>query len=425
MRLFGYDISRSETRNAEDPRLEERIITSVTGMERPGSSILQLIGVTSATLPSVTIDSALSVPAVSAAVSFLSGSMANLPLHAYRAKKGGAERLKDGVQRLMNEAPNPEWTSFGMRKYLWQQVFTGGRGMAWIERAGPKIVAIWPMDPGETQINRLGGRKFYMYSGKRYEAADVIDIPFMLKVDQLGSYSPITMGAKAIQLALAMNDYASGFFAGGGVPPLALVGPMPAGAEAMKRAQADIKRSVDAAKANGNPILPIPPGYELKPVGFDPDKGQMTEARRFQIEEFARIWNLPPVFLQDLTHGTFSNTEQQDLHLVKHLIAQWAKAFEEECNLKLFGPKPGPIYVEHNLDGLMRGDFKSRIEGLARGVQSAILTPDEARALENRPPMPEGDRLYIQGATVPLGSQPMNTNGGANDPGNSDADASG
>jgi HK97 family phage portal protein len=164
----------------------------------------------------------------------------------------------------------------------------------------------------------------------------------------------------------------------------------------------------------------------LRPVGFDPEKGQMTDARRFQIEEFARIWNLPPVFLQDLTHGTFSNTEQQDLHLVKHLIAQWAKAFEEECNLKLFGQRNGGRYVEHNLDGLMRGDFKSRIEGLARGVQSAILTPDEARALENRPPMPNGDKLYIQGATVELGSQPAPTgtppttdsiNGGANDPG--------
>ena len=408
MKLFGYDITRAETRTSPS---EERIITSVTGMERPGSSILQLIGVTSVSLPSVTIESALTVPAVSAAVSFLSGSMANLPLHAYRAKRGGAERLTDGLQRLINEAPNPDWTSFGMRKYLWQQVFTGGRGLAWIERAGPNIVAIWPMDPGETQVSRLGGRKFYTYGGKRYEAADVIDIPFMLKIDQLGSYSPITMGAKAIQLAIAMNDYASGFFAGGGVPPLALVGPMPAGGEALKRAQADIKRSVDAAKANGNPILPIPPGYELKPVGFDPEKGQMTEARRFQIEEFARIWNLPPVFLQDLTHGTFSNTEQQDLHLVKHLIAQWAKAFEEECNLKLFGQR-GNRYVEHNLDGLMRGDFKSRIEGLARGVQSAILTPDEARALENRPPMPEGDKLYIQGATVPLGSQPVPNNGG-------------
>lgn len=78
----------------------------------------------------------------------------------------------------------------------------------------------------------------------------------------------------------------------------------------------------------------MPPGYSLKSVGSDPDKGQMTEARLFQIQEIARAFQLPPVFLQDLSKGTFSNTEQQDLQLVKHLIGQWAKAFEDELNLK-------------------------------------------------------------------------------------------
>lgn len=123
---------------------------------------------------------------------------------------------------------------------------------------------------------------------------------------------------------------------------------------------------------------------------------------------------MPPVFLQDLTHGTFSNTEQQDLHLVKHLISQWAQAFEEEMNLKLFGQRNGGRYVEHNVDGLLRGDFKTRMEALASGVQNALLTPNEGRALENRPDKPNGDDLMIQGATVPLGTQPVanNSDGG-------------
>jgi HK97 family phage portal protein len=165
----------------------------------------------------------------------------------------------------------------------------------------------------------------------------------------------------------------------------------------MKRAMGDINRAIDSAKNSSKPIFPMPPGHELKPVGFDPEKGQMTDARRFQIEEIARIYNLPPVFLQDLTHGTFSNSEQQDLHLVKHLVSQWAK---------LFGAKRNNRYVEHALDGLLRGDFKSRMEALASGVQNANLTPNEARAFENRPAMEHGDKLYIQGATVPLGEQP-------------------
>ncbi len=387
---------------------EPRMITDIPGIERPGGgNLLTLVGLNDITLPNVTIPTALTVPAVSAAVTFLPSTLASLPLHVYKATAEGQERVKGGVQKLLNESPNPEWTSFGFRKYFWHQVFTGGRGLAWIERSGSNVVAIWPMEPARTKVKRVAGRKVYDFGGKQYDAADVLDVPFMLKPDQLGAYSPIMLGAKAIALALAMGDYASGFFAGGGVPPLALVGPMPAGPEAVKRAQADIKRAIDAAKLNGDAVFPIPAGYDLKPVGFDPDKGQMTEARRLQIEEIARIFNIPPVFLQDLTHGTFSNTEQQDLHLTKHLIAQWAKALEEEINLKLF--RNSGRYSEHNLDGLMRGDFKSRIEAMARGVQSALLMPDEARALDNRPPDPSGAgaKLYIQGATVPLGSQPL------------------
>jgi phage portal protein BeeE len=117
---------------------------------------------------------------------------------------------------------------------------------------------------------------------------------------------------------------------------------------------------------------------------------------------------LPPVFLQDLSRGTFANTEQQDLQLVKHLIGQWAKAFEDELNLKLFGQRRRNLKAKHNLDGLQRGDFKSRIEGLARAINTGQLMPDEARALEDRPPDPSGHggKLYIQGATVPLGTAP-------------------
>jgi HK97 family phage portal protein len=274
------------------------------------------------------------------------------------------------------------------------------------------------MDPTRTTIQRRDGRTFYQINGKTYSAADVIDVPFMLKADGLKHYGPIAKASKAIQLALAMNDYGSNFFAGGGVPPLALEGPMPSGADAIKRAQADIKRSVDAAKNANEPIFPIPAGYKLAPVGLDPAKGQMVEARRFQVEEIARAYQLPPVFLQDLTHGSFANTEQQGAILVKHLIGQWAEALEGEMNLKFFGRSGGNRYVEHNLDGLMRGDFAQRMEGLSKGIQNALLTPNEARALENRPAMPDGDKLLIQGATVPLGTQPHATGGGAQPPAN-------
>ena len=358
-------------------------------------------------LPRVTVESALKVPAVFAATTFLSRSLAGLPIAVNRTVDGAEQHAGGDIEMLLNEAPNPEWTSFGWRQYMWQQIFTGGRGPTWIERTGLKPVALWPMDPSFTTTIRRGGRRFYRFDGREYPAADVIDVPFALAPNQLDVLAPIQQGEKAIALAIAMNDFAGQFFASGGIPPLSLEGPMPEGKDAFKRAMADIKRAIEHAKASGQAFFGMPPGHQLKAVGIDPEKGQMTEARLFQIQEIARLYQLPPVFLQDLSKGTFSNTEQQDLQLVKHLIGQWAKALEDELNLKLFGQRRRARLVKHNLDGLQRGDFKSRVEGLARSIQTAQLTPNEARELENRPKHPDGDKLLIQGATVPLGTPPL------------------
>jgi HK97 family phage portal protein len=150
--------------------------------------------------------------------------------------------------------------------------------------------------------------------------------------------------------------------------------------------------------------MALPLGHELKTIGLSPENMQLLELQRFSIEQIARIYSLPPVFLQDLTHGTFSNTEQQDLHFVKHTVKRWVEQFEQEMNLKFFG-RGSDFYVEFNVDGLLRGDLKSRMEAYAVSIQNAIRTPDEIRAIENLPAKGATD-LLIQGATVPLGSQP-------------------
>ena len=143
----------------------------------------------------------------------------------------------------------------------------------------------------------------------------------------------------------------------------------------------------------------------------NPTDSQFLDTQRFSIEQIARIYSLPPVFLQDLTHGTFSNTEQQDLHFVKHTVKRWVEQFEQEMNLKFFG-RGSDFYVEFNVDGLLRGDLKTLMEAYATSIQNGIRTPNEVRAIENLPDKENADDLLIQGATVPLGSQP--NVGGAN-----------
>lgn len=403
---------------------ESRMITSVPGLERPNADVLQVLGIGDVPLPAVTIESALQVPAVLAAATFLPRTLASLPLHAYRTTRAGPQKIESGRLRvIIHDAPNEEWTSYGLRQWFWTQVFTAGRGLLWIERNGRDPVALWPVT-GAVSIKRdVQGRTTYRQdsSGRTFESREIIDIPFMLKQDGLGHWGPIERGARAIQLALAMNQYGSRFFAGGGVPPLALIGPLPQNGQNLKRAMDEVHNAINAAKESDKPVFPLPPGHELKPVGFDPEKGQMTDARRFQIEEIARIYQLPPVFLMDLSRATFSNAEQQDLHLVKHLIGQWAEAFEQELNLKLFGQMNAGRYIRHNLDGLMRGDFKTRMEGLARAVQSSIYTPDEARALEGRQAQGgNAEKLFMQSGTVPIdtmtdaGDVPPTDGGSAN-----------
>lgn len=371
------------------------------------SNFLQFFGidVDGVGLP-VTIDQAFSVPAYACGVTFLSRCLANLPLHAYRVAGDNQtpSRLGGSLQRMLNEAPNSEWTSFGLRQYFWQSIFTAGRGLIYVEKTAAGPSGMWPLNPFATSVQRSGGRKFYQSEGKTYSASEIIDVPFMLKADGLGVYSPLALLGDTLRLAINMRAYASGFFKGGGVPPLALIGPMPSGPDAVKRAQQQVARSIKSANERGESVFPIPVGHELKPVGFDPEKGMMVEALRFVIEEIARGLNLPPVFLQDLTHGTYSNTDQQDLTLSKHVVAPWSKALEDEVNLKFFGPVNNRRYVEHSLDGLMRGDPMNRIQALAQAVQNGLRTPDEARSLDNLGPVAGGNRAYIQGATVPLES---------------------
>lgn len=389
--------------NGEDPRVP---ISAANIMD-----FLGLTGGASAAGINVTIDKAMGVPAIWAAVNFISGTIAGLPLHLYRKTESGRERVTGGLATILHDAWNEETSSFDGRKYSMERVLTGGRSLTFIERnAMGRIINLWPLNPENVTITMRAGRKIYKYkeNGREltYTANEIIDIPFSLKADMVTSRSPIFSNQDTIGLGIAATNYGSKLFLNGGVPPFVMTGNFQSGG-AMRRASDDLQNAIKETSRENRLALTLPAGHEIHTLGIDPDKSQLVELKRFLIEEYARIYSLPPVFLQDLSHGTFSNTEQQDLHFVKHTIKRWVEQIEQEMNLKLFGKDRTSQYVEFNLDGLLRGDFATRMAGYATAIQNAVLTPNEARRQENRPDDPEGDVLMIQGATVPLGSQPM------------------
>ena len=356
----------------------------------------------------VTIENALGVPAIWSAVNFISGTLAGLPLHVYERTSKGRRQVNGPLARILHDAVSDDMSSFEWRKYMYEQVLTGGRCVTYIERRNNgQVMNLYPLDPGHTRVDRVmrDGKmvKLYRYLGSTYEARDVIDISFMIKANQLDVRGPIAANKDAIGMAIAASRYGSKAFQSGGIPPAVIQGPFQSGAAAV-RASDDIANTMGKLANEGKPVMALPLGHEIKTFGFNPEQMQLLELQRFSIEQIARIYSLPPVFLQDLSNGTYSNTEQQDLHFVKHTLKRWIEQTEQELNLKLF-PRNSNRYIEFNVDGLLRGDFKTRMDAHAASIQNGIRTPNEVRDSENLGPLPGGDDLMIQGATVPIRTQ--------------------
>jgi len=400
MGIFDRFIGQ-EARSLEDP--------TATNSTKDFLSVMGWGDFAAAAGVTVNTDTAMGVPAIWAAVNFIAGTLAGLPLHVYRKTDAGRERVTEGFGATINTAVNDEMSSFEWRKYMFEQVLTGGRSITYIERdEGGNVRNLHPVDPNgvlvERKVTSQGfPAKTYRYNQRIFKARDIIDLTFMLKANQLDPRGPIATNKDAIGMAIAASQYGAKAFQSGGIPPAVLQGPFQSGAAA-SRASEDVAAATAKLAKEGRPIMALPLGHELKSVGFSPEQMQLIELQRFSIEQIARIYSLPPIFLQDLTRSTFTNSEQQDLHFVKHTLKRWIEQAEQEMNLKLFG-RGSDQYVEFNVDGLLRGDFKTRMEAHATSIQNGIRTPNEVRDLENMSARDEGNDLMIQGATVPIKNQ--------------------
>ena len=353
----------------------------------------------------VTTDRALQVPAVAAAINFLSGTLASLPIDISRNSPDGKQVVTNSLTPILHDAPNDEMSSYAWRKVTYDAVFTGGRGVSYIERDSSHLVKnIWPFDPKMVTVKRKDGRKIYEVRDgalKTYEATEVIDLTFMDLPDMIRHRGPILMGRDVIAMAIAATQYGAKVFQSGGLPPVVLTGPFQSGA-GVQRASDDISSAIIKLQEAQKSVLPIPTGHTLTPLGFNPEQLQLLELQGWCVKQIARLYSLPPVFLQDLDGATFSNNEQQDLHLTKHTLHHWVKQFEQELNLKLFGRDPS-FKVEMNMDGLLRGDTASRMDAHAKAIQNGIYSPATAARIEDKPVRKEADVILVQGAMTPIG----------------------
>ena len=364
----------------------------------------------------VTERSAMQMTAVYCCVRILSEAVASLPLQFYRyTDDGGKEKAVDHpLYFLLHDEPNPEMTSFIFRETLMTHLLLWGNAYSQIIRNGKgEVVALYPLMPDRMKVDRdEHGRLYYEYTvydsddvdgrkgtdkvGRtvRLQPHDVLHIPG-LGFDGLVGYSPIAMAKNAIGLAIATEEYGSKFFANGAAPSGVLEHP------GTIKDPSKVRESWQATfggSGNSNKIAVLEEGMKYTPISISPEQAQFLETRKFQIDEIARIFRVPPHMIGDLEKSSFNNIEQQSLEFVKYTLDPWVSRWEQAMVRALLTPDEKKKYFfKFNVDGLLRGDYQSRMNGYATARQNGWMSANDIRELENldRIPAEQGGDLYL------------------------------
>ena len=371
----------------------------------------------------VTERSAMQMTAVYSCVRILSEAIAGLPLHLYQyaAKDENAKAVKEKAYDhplyfLLHDEPNPEMNSFIFRETLMAHLLLWGNAYSQIIRNGKgEVLALYPLMPNRMSVDRnASGRVYYEYQMQNDDGAklkngsviltphEVFHIPG-LGFDGLVGYSPIAMAKNAIGLAIATEEYGSKFFANGATPGGLLE--HPGTVKDPDKVRESWHKGFGGSQ-NAGKVAILEEGMKYTPISIAPEQAQFLETRKFQINEIARIFRVPPHMIGDLEKSSFSNIEQQSLEFVKYTLDPWVVRWEQSIQRSLLQPDEKKKYfAKFNLDGLLRGDYQSRMNGYAIARQNGWMNANDIRELENQDRIPAelgGDLYLVNGNMLPL-----------------------
>lgn len=395
-------------KSRDHPKIDNRTVGSSYSFYMGGSSAGK----------NVNERSAMQMTAVYSCVRILAEAVAGLPLHLYRYKEdGGKERAIDNnLYHLLHDEPNKEMSSFIFRETLMTHLLLWGNAYAQIIRNGKgEVIALYPLMPNKMQVDRdENGELYYIYTRSSDEAKtmegvtvyltprDVLHIPG-LGFDGLVGYSPIAMAKNAIGLAIATEEYGAKFFANGAAPSGVLEHPGTIKDPSRLR---ENWNSTFGGSVNSGKVAVLEEGMKYTPISISPEQAQFLETRKFQIDEIARIFRVPPHMVGDLEKSSFSNIEQQSLEFVKYTLDPWVIRWEQSLSRSLLNEdEKRKYFFKFNLEGLLRGDYESRMSGYATARQNGWMSANDIRELENLDKIPAedgGDLYLINGNMLPL-----------------------
>jgi HK97 family phage portal protein len=371
----------------------------------PTKSVLYALGGGNQTYTGKQIDetTAMNYTAVFACIRVLAETLASLPLFLYKRlnPKGKEKATYHPLYRLLHTAPNPEMPSMIFREVMMVHLSAWGNfyGSLAFDGTG-RVAQIWPLRPDKMTVHRNGDRglkyKYTLPSGvpKTIDRRFILHIPAM-GFDGVRGYSPITKAREAIGLGMATEEFGSRFFGNGARPGSVLEHP----GTLSDKAQTNLRNSWEATHgglSNSHKVAILEEGMTLKEIGIPPEDAQFLETRKFQLNEIARIFRVPPHKIGDLERATFSNVEQQSIDFTTDSITPWATRIEQCIGFKLLTEEEQAQYfVEHAIQGLLRGDIHSRYAAYAVGRQWGWLSANDIRELENQNPIDDGGDLYL------------------------------
>ncbi len=344
-------------------------------------------------------DKALTLTSVWNAIRLLSESVSSLPITVYRKENNGdkVEDVNNRIYNLIKFKPNNFQNKITFFEYVMYSVLTDGNAYVQIVRdnsANP--VQLIPLNPDYVNIFIKENELFYqMDGGSVLDSADVLHIK-LITDDGIEGLSPIDQCAKAINWNLSIEEFGSTFFKNGAKPSSVLSTDRALSETAIERLKNSFNSSYAKLKSSNSTII-LEEGLTFKPISISPEQAQFLASRQFGIEEIARIFNIPPHMLKDLSKSSFNNIEMQSQEYVTYTLMPYLTRIEQEMNLKLFRTNElGKTFVEFNVNGLLRGDVKTRNEAYKTAIQNGYMSINEVRQKENLNSIEGGDQHFIQ-----------------------------
>ena len=344
-------------------------------------------------------DKALTLTAVWCAIRLLAESVSSLPISVYTKQANGdkLEDTKSPIYKLVKFKPNYYQNKITFFEFIMLSICTEGNSYVQIVRnnSGTPVQLIC-LSPSDVTVVVNNNELFYQIDGGAVlDSSDVLHFKTITD-DGVTGLSPIDQCAKALNWGVSLEEFGATFFSNGAKPSSILQTDRALSDTALQRLKSSFNNNYAKLK-NSNSTIVLEEGLTFKPISISPEQAQFLSSRQFSIEEVARIFNVPPHMLKDLSKSSFNNIEMQSQEFVTYTLMPYITRIEQEMNLKLFRTNElGKTFVEFNVNGLLRGDVKSRTEAYKTAITNGYMSINEVRQKENMNSIEGGDKHFMQ-----------------------------